>query len=261
MHFCRTAVEGGADLIIAVGGDGTVHETVNGFAGIATLRDPPCRLGIVGSGTAHDAIRSFGLPKRTNEQIDVACGNVDRRVDLGKVTCVDPEGKECQQLFLNECQQGISAVVVQRFQAHHKWMGGFLGFGITAVATAARHREQVITVEIDHSQKVTDSLLGVVVSNGGFAGGGMHFAPRAKVDDGRFDILLIHKQRVPSRLAGFPKIYFGKHVNLSWVSCFQGSSVKITSGEQVPIEADGEFLGYLPCSIEILPRALRLQSA
>lgn len=255
----REAIRAGADLVIAVGGDGTMHEVVNGFADQGVLLNPKCRLGIIGSGTAGDVIRSFGLPAKMNEQIAVACGDGSRAVDIGKVNVVDPQGAVCEHFFLNECQQGIAAVVVQRFQSRHKWLGGFLGFGLTAVSTAARHREQMMSVEIDGKQVVSDSLLGVVVSNGGYAGGGMNFAPAAKVDDGLFDVVVLHKQRVLSRLLNFPRIYFGTHVNLSWVSCFRGRHIRVTSEENVPVEADGEFLGHLPCNIEVLPSSLLLK--
>jgi YegS/Rv2252/BmrU family lipid kinase len=256
----RSAILQGADLIVVVGGDGTIHEVVNGFAVSGKLINPSCQLGIVSSGTAQDSARGFGLPKSTQLQIEAVCGLGKHLVDLGRVTFTDSQGKVSEQLFFNECQQGIAAVVVQRFLAHHKWMGGFLGFGLTAVTTAARHREQLMTVEIDCKHVVTDHLLGVVVANGAYAGGGMHFAPKSKVDDGLFDIVLIHKQSVPSRLINFPRIYLGTHVNLSWISYFQGHSVRVTSSEDVPVEADGEFLGHLPCTIDILPSALTLKS-
>jgi diacylglycerol kinase family enzyme len=180
-------------------------------------------------------------------------------VDVGRATFLDSQGKLSEQLFLNECSQGIAAVVVQRFQAHHKWMGGFLGFGVTAVATAARHREQLMTVEIDGKHAATDLILGMVIANGAYAGGGMHFAPKSKVDDGLFDVVIIHKQSIPSRLINFPRIYVGSHVNLSWISYFQGRSVKVTSSENVPVEADGEFLGHLPLTIDVLPSVLPLK--
>jgi len=258
-HSARTAIMEGAELIVVVGGDGTIHEVVNGFADGGKIINTSCQLGVVSSGTAQDSARGFALPKGTANQIDAVCGSGKHLVDIGRATFVDNEGKVSDQLFLNECSQGIPAVVVQRFQAHHKWMGGFLGFGITAVATAARHREQLITVEIDGKKVVTDLLLGIVVANGAFAGGGMHFAPKSKVDDGLFDVVLIHKQSIPSRLINFPRIYAGAHVNLSWISYFQGRSVKVTSTENVPIEADGEFLGFLPCSIDIIPSVLPLK--
>lgn len=255
----RNAIMQGAGLIVVVGGDGTVHEVVNGFAASGKLMNTSCQLGIVGSGTAQDAIRSFNLPGDSDEQIDIACGEGFKAVDIGKAVVVDSQGAQRDHFFLNECQQGMAAVVVQRFQAHHKWLGGFLGFGLTAVTTAARHREQVMTVEIDGKHAVTGSMLDVVVANGRYAGGGMNFAPRAEVDDGLLDVVVIHKQRIPSRLVNFPKIYFGSHVNLSWVSYFQGRNISITSSENVPVESDGEFLGHTPCKIEILPRSLRLK--
>jgi len=255
----RTAITNGAELIVVIGGDGTIHEVVNGFADGGKPINPSCQLGIVSSGTAQDTARGFGLPKSTALQIETVCSSRTRLVDVGRASFVDNQGKVNEQLFLNESSQGIAAVVVQRFQAHHKWMGGFLGFGITAIATAARHREQLMTVEIDGTHVMTDLLLGIVVANGAFAGGGMHFAPKSKVDDGLFDVVLIHKQSIPSRLISFPRIYFGTHVNLSWVSYFQGSSVKVTSNEDVPVEADGEFLGHVPCAISVLPSSLPLK--
>ena len=255
----RAAITNGADLIVVVGGDGTIHEVVNGFVDGGRSINPSCQLGIVSSGTAQDTAKGFGIPKSTKLQIEAVCGPRKRFVDVGRASIVDIQGEVSEQLFLNECSQGISAVVVQRFQAHHKWMGGFLGFGITAVATAARLREQLMTVEIDGRHVVTDLLLGVVVANGAFAGGGMHFAPKSKVDDGLFDVVIIHKQSIPSRLINFPRIYFGTHVNLSWISYFQGRSIKVSSNENVPIEADGEFLGHVPCTISLLPSSLPLK--
>jgi YegS/Rv2252/BmrU family lipid kinase len=256
----RTAIEQGAELIVVIGGDGTVHEVVNGFTSSGKFINPSCRLGIICSGTAGDVARSFGLPKDLDGQTALVCGNRTKTVDAGRVRYTDDSGNLREQLFFNECQQGIAAVVVQRFQAHHKWLGGFLGFGLTAVTTAARHREQVMRVEIDGTRVVTDSLLGVVVANGGFAGGGMNFAPRARVDDGLLDIVLIHRQRIPSRLLNFPRIYFGTHINLPWISYFQGHHVSVSSEENVPVESDGELLGHLPCSLEILPHTFLLQS-
>jgi diacylglycerol kinase (ATP) len=255
----RTAIREGAELIVVVGGDGTIHEAVNGFFDGDRQINPACRLGIVSSGTAQDSARGFAIPRGTLRQIEAVCGPGTHRVDCGRLRCVDDRGRAHHEYFLNECQQGIAAVVVQRFQSHHKWMGGFLGFGITAIATAARHREQVMTVEIDGRHIVTEPLLGVVAANGAFAGGGMHFAPRSKVDDGLLDIVIIHKRSIPSRLVSFPRIYFGTHVNLSWISYIQGRSVKVTSDEKVPVEADGEFQGSVPCEIDLLPSAITLK--
>ena len=257
----KTAIEQGANLVIAIGGDGTVQEVVNGFPFEQNGGENPCHLGIVCSGTAQDFAKSFGLPRLIEHQVDIVCGDHSRRVDVGRVSYIDLHGRRAERFFINECQPGIAAVVVERVSKSAKRLGGFLGFGLAAVATIARHRDQVMAVTIDDRETVTGPLLGVVVANGSYAGGGMNFAPRAKVDDGLFDVVLIHGQRVISRLVNFPKIYTGKHVDLSWVSYQEGKRVSVTSEEQVLLEADGELLGYLPCSIQLLPRALQIKTS
>lgn len=255
----RSAIQRGSELIIAVGGDGTIQEVINGFFLNGKMINPDCQLGIICSGTAQDIRKSFALPKLLEEQIADVCGEEYRAVDLGKVTYRQKDGGEGERFFMNECQQGIAAVVVERVQQQHKRLGGFLGFALAAVTTAARHREQMMIVQVDDREPTRDSFLGVVAANGAYAGGGMNFAPRARVDDGLLDVVLIHKQWIPTRLWNFPRIYAGKHVNLSWVTYFQARRIVVTSDERVPIEADGELLGFLPCSIEVLPRILRLK--
>ena len=255
------AIQRGAELIVAVGGDGTVHEVVNGFFLKGEMINPSCELGIVCSGTAQDVVRSFAMPAALERQIADACGDESRAVDLGRVTYGQKDGHQADRYFINECQQGIAAVVVERVQHQHKRLGGFLGFALAAVETAARHREQLMTVQVDDRDPIRDFFLGVVTANGAFAGGGMKFAPRARVDDGLLDVVLIHKQWIPARLWNFPKIYVGKHVDLSWVSYFQARRVLVTSEERVPAEADGELLGSTPCTIEVLPHILRLKSS
>jgi diacylglycerol kinase (ATP) len=255
------AIQRGSELIIAIGGDGTVHEVVNGFFLNGEMINPSCELGIVCSGTAQDVVRSFAMPAALEGQIAAVCGDESRVVDLGRVTYGRKDGGQGNRYFINECQQGIAAVVVDRVQHQHKRLGGFLGFALAAVVTAARHREQMMTVQVDDRAPIRDSFLGVVTANGAFAGGGMKFAPRARVDDGLLDVVLIHKQWVPARLWNFPKIYVGKHVDLSWVSYFQARRVLVTSDDRVPAEADGELLGSTPCAIEVLPRVLRLKSS
>jgi YegS/Rv2252/BmrU family lipid kinase len=257
----RSAIQEGVELVIAIGGDGTIQEVVNGFFANGTTINPSCQLGIVCSGTAEDVAKSFALPELLIDQIEGVCGTDARAIDVGKVTYRDPSGQELERFFINECQQGIAAVVVQRVQKQRKRLGGFLGFGLAAVQTVATYREQRMTVTIDEREPVTDLFLGVVAANGGFAGGGMNFAPRARVDDGLLDVVMIHKQRIPARLVNFPKIYTGKHINLSWVSYVQGRRISVTSEEKVPVEADGELLGSVPCRIEVLPGALQLRSS
>ncbi len=81
------------------------------------------------------------------------------------------------------------------------------------------------------------------------------------MDDGKLDIIMIRDQRRIDRLLNFPKIYSGSHIGLPWVICKKAKEVQITSDEPVPLEADGELLGYLPCEIRVLPRILPIAAS
>ena len=256
----REAIQKGAQLIVAVGGDGTVHEVVNGFFLGGSSINPKCELGILCSWTGADVGKSFKLPELIEDQIETICGASARLVDIGKVNYRDANGFEVERFFVNECQQGMAPIVVERAQKQHKRLGGFIGFGLAAVQTLLAYRDQKMTVRIDDEEPISARFLNVVAANGTHAGGGMNFAPRGKVDDGLLDFVLIHSRWIPARLVSFPKIYSGKHIDLSWVTYVQGKRLTIASAETVGVEADGELLGFLPCTIQILPRALRLKS-
>lgn len=255
----RKAVTDGSELIIAIGGDGTIQETVNGFFSNGNLINPSCQLGILDSGTGHGFAQSLGLPKELEEQLEIIHSGQTQVIDLGKVAFVDKNGKPRERFFINECQAGIGGEVVRIVQSKHKRLGGFIAFGAITLLTALRYPNRSMSVVIDGTEEIKDQFIGVVIGNGNYMAGGMNIMPYARVNDGFFDILLIHKQSTSQRLWNFPKIYSGRHLASSRFSYCRGRSVNIYSSEDVTFEADGEFLGSLPFSIEILPAALSVR--
>jgi YegS/Rv2252/BmrU family lipid kinase len=246
----RQAILDGSKLIITIGGDGTIQETVNGFFSNGNIVNPSCQLGIIDSGTGHGFAQSLGLPTGLEEQLEVIQRGKAQSIDLGKIIFY---------YFINECQAGIGGEVVKRVQSKHKRLGGFIAFGAITLFTALRYPSRSMTVEIDGMTGITERFIGVVIGNGNYMAGGMNLIPHAQVDDGLFDILLMHEQSIPQRLWNFPKIYSGRHLASSKFTQYRGKKVILSSSERVPFEADGEFLGTLPCSIEILPSALQVR--
>ena len=118
-----------------------------------------------------------------------------------------------------------------------------------------------MSVKIDGTTDITERFIGVVIGNGSYMAGGMNLIPQARVDDGLFDILFMHDQSTLQRLWNFPKIYSGRHLTSPKFSCFRGKRVTLSSSENVTFEADGEFLGSLPCSIEMLPAVLKVRGS
>jgi diacylglycerol kinase (ATP) len=255
----RQAILDGSKLIIAIGGDGTIQETVNGFFSNGNVINPSCQLGIIDSGNGHGFAQSLGLPTGLGEQLEVIQKGQTQSIDLGKIVFSDEIGQPSEHYFINECQAGIGGEVVRRVQSKHKRLGGFIAFGAVTLLTALHYPNQSMTVEIDGMTGITERFIGVVVGNGNYMAGGMKLIPQAHVDDGLFDILLMHEQSIPQRLWNFPRIYSGRHLASPKFTLHRGKKVTLSSSERVDFEADGEFLGSLPCSIEIVPSALQVK--
>jgi diacylglycerol kinase (ATP) len=256
----RRAITRGSELIITIGGDGTIQETVNGFFSNGCPINPACQLGIIDSGTGSGFAQSMGLPLSINEQLEIIFRGQTRSIDIGKAVFSDKNGKPRQRYFVNESQAGIGGAVVKNVQSKHKKLGGLVSFGSSTLLMAFRHPNQFLTVVIDDIHKITEHFIGIVIANGKYMAGGMNLTPQAKVDDGWLDILLIHGQSIPQRLLNFPKIYSGRHIDSSKFSYYRGKRIALSSSEKVLFEADGELLGSLPCTVEIVPSVLKVRS-
>jgi YegS/Rv2252/BmrU family lipid kinase len=256
----RYASFGGAELIIAVGGDGTIKEVVNGLMEAGTPLNRRLQLGIINAGTGHGFAQSLGLPAGLDDQCAaIALGTV-RRVDIGRATYANGRGQRTERYFVNECQAGIGGLVVERVQGGYKKLGGFLAFGLATFTAALSYPNRSIRFSVDGGPEDEGKFIGIVAANGNVMAGGMRLAPQATVEDGRLDILFMHGQTLPERLRNFPKIYSGTHLGSPQFSCLRGQSISLASRESVSFEADGEMFGYLPCRIDVLPSAQELRA-
>jgi len=255
----RAAVTDGANLVLAVGGDGTIHEIVNGLFLNRNLMNEECELGIISTGTGRGFAQSIGIPQSVEEQMRVVVEGNSRPVDIGKVTYQSTRGEEKERFFVNECQVGIGAEVVRRTQAHHKRHGGLLAYGFGTLSVLLQYPDQLMTVELDEVKTITGKLAGVVIGNGARTAGGMRLTPDAALDDGMFDVLRIREQSVLKRLRNVPRIYAGRHIHSADFGYCKARRISISSPEHVAVSADGEVLGVLPCTIELLPAALRIR--
>lgn len=256
----REASLRGIELVIAVGGDGTFQEVVNGLMEAARASGRRPQLGLINAGTGHGFAQSLGLPTRLDAQCaGIASGNI-RRIDIGRATFSDRGGRPVERYFVNECQAGIGGRVVEKVQGGHKRLGGFLGFGLATLTTALSYPNRSIRFSLDDGPEQSGPFIGIVAANGNSMAGGMKLAPRATVDDGELDILLMHGQTLPQRLRNFPKIYSGTHLGSPKFGTLRGRSLSLASEDRVSFEADGEPFGELPCRIEVVPSAFEVRA-
>lgn len=256
----QQAIANGTELLIVIGGDGTINEAVNGFFAGGKLINPNCKLGIISSRTSGGLAQGLGIPNNLERQIEIIHDGRFQTIDVCKIIFQNPSGNTNQRYYVNDCQIGIGGSVVRDVLLKHKQFGGALAFGWIALTTAIRHVSKPITLQIDGKDKSTLLLHGIVAANGPYMGGGMKLAPTAIFDDGVIDVLLMHEQSILRRLINFSKVYSGSHIKSSKFSYHHCCSIELTSPEDVPFAVDGELIGVLPCRIEIIPKTLRICS-
>ena len=260
----RDAVGRGVRQVIAVGGDGTINEVVNGLLRPGEERTDVV-LGLVVCGTGGDFRRNFGLEGPPSRCIGPLAQGAVRRIDLGRLSYVDNDGREAVRLFANIADFGLGGLTARKTSRRSamKAAGGKLSFTIATLSAFAGYRFQRVGMEIDGAASEAN-IATVAVCNGGWFGGGMHVAPDARTDDGLFDVVVMRARSKLAMVADMSKIYAGAHVAHPSVSVQRARSVRAWPLDEartgpVLLDVDGEDLGRLPARFDILPSALPLR--
>jgi YegS/Rv2252/BmrU family lipid kinase len=261
--LAREAVQQGALAVVAVGGDGTNNEVINGFFDESGARLPgDTAFGVVTSGTGGDFRRSFGWSTNPYQDLERLCRLQRRRIDVGRLTCRTPGGTdEVSRFFVNISSFGLSGLVVDTVNRSSKALGAKLSFMAGSVRSMVGHRPQRVRFKIDDGPPEEADISLVALANGQYFGGGMWVAPDALPDDGLLDAVVIRGGGLPFWIKNGLKIYTGGHRALPGVTttrCTRFSAEPAQKGEVVLIDLDGEQPGELPARWEILPAAVDL---
>lgn len=255
-RIAAEVVESGYEVIVAVGGDGTVNQVVNGILQSSGQNRSQIKLGIISYGTGQGFSQSLGLPEDLASQIRVIKNDVSRSVDIGKINF---NGDHSARYFINELQFGIGGKLNESISPLTKKMLGRFAFGFEAVKTLLNYRASEIKIEAEQISK-TENVIGVIVANGSYTGGGMKLTPEASLNDGLFDVLIIEDMPLASRLSSFSKIYSGRHIGLPAFKLFRTRELRFVYGNGLSVESDGELIHDKCISSEVIPSALRIIS-
>jgi diacylglycerol kinase (ATP) len=255
-ELATRAVEQGADLLVVVGGDGTVHEVVDGL--MKSGRAGDVELALLPRGTGKDFVRSLRIPNDFDRAVEVALRGAARRLDAGRATYVAPDGSEAEAYFANFAGAGISGAIARRANVTSKALGGKLSFIWATVAVFWRWRSATMTVEIDGERR-SGPMFEALAMNGDYTAGGMWMAPEARADDGQLDFVLLGDLTKLDFVVAFPKIYRGRHLSHPRVDLLRGKEMRVESATPLPIVLDGEQPGTTPARFEIVPQALRIR--
>ena len=262
----RAALAEGREEIVAVGGDGTINETVNGFFDDNGPIAPDAVLSFVTSGTGGDFRKSFGIEAGPAAALARLKNARPRRIDIGRVRCLSRRGEPVVRYFANIASFGLSGVIVDKVNRARiaKLFGGSFAFAFHSALAMLTYRERPVRIRIDQHYDEITTVSTLAVANGQYFGGGMRVAPHAQPDDGHFDTIVMGGAPKGKALAEMKLIYTGEHLKKPAVRELQGLKVMAapvaeTAGHAVLIEVDGESAGQLPATFEILPRALVLR--
>lgn len=260
-QLVRAALKDGHLDIVAVGGDGTINEAVNGFFENGAPVSPDAVFGFVSSGTHCDFRRSFGIKPGYEAGIARLKQSRIRRLDVGHVTCLSPRGEPVSRYFVNVASFGLSGRLAARL--NRAGLAKFFGFGFQAVLALISWRPKRVRLFTDTGYDEIAGITEVAVANGRWFGGGLRVAPQAEPGDGLFDIVVMAgapRRRVFEALKIWrdgnpPPDIFLHRLRAAHLTA---APIVETHGA-VFVETDGESVGLLPATFEILPGAINLR--
>jgi YegS/Rv2252/BmrU family lipid kinase len=254
-RLAREGVRAGVERVVVAGGDGTVSEVVSGL--LAADLGSYAQIGLLPLGTGGDLARTLHIPADLDAAIACIAHGRARSIDAGRATYTDDEGLRTTSHFLNVASLGISGRITQLVNAGSKALGGTAAFLAGTVRAIARYRGEAVTLRLDGRVVYEGRLVLAAVANGSFFGGGMHIAPDARPDDGKFDVVFVGDLTKWQLLSRLPSIYRGRHLGRSDVGFHRGAVLEADADPgRVRIELDGESVGSLPARFEVVPGAV-----
>jgi len=255
VDLAREAAHAGASLVVAAGGDGTIAEVVTGLMAVPAEQRPD--MGILPLGRGNDFVRALPFNGDADEAVRRLSGSA-HALDVGRMRCASRDRDEREMYFINLGSIGFAANVTEAVARYGRNMGGTWPYvrGLVASLAAWRNRRACVTVDgTPHDQ----TIFTVNVANGRFYGGGMHAAPRAVMDDGLFDVVIMEGLSMLEVFRYMPNNYSGKFDSIAKIKQIRGREVTVTTDEPMLVQLDGDVVGITPARFDLVPGAIRLR--
>ena len=257
--LARKALKEGYRCVVAVGGDGTINEVVNGFFENGKVIDPMAALGVIPRGTGGDFRKTFGWSLDVDEAATRLEGDRTQPFDVGALEYTTPAGTKAMRYFANICSFGVSGQVDAEVNRSSKALGGKLSFMIASVKALTRYKDRKVRITCDDGPPETVTVTTLAVANGRYFGGGMMVAPLADPADGLFDVTIWSGYSLSDFALKSRYLYDGTHTQWDRTRTLRCKKIYAESDEEVLLDVDGEQPGRLPCTMTVLPSAIRLK--
>ena len=257
-ELARGALAEGARRIVAVGGDGTVNEVLNGLLDSSgRLSASDTVLCPVPAGTANELCRALGHLADPKRAYDAAASDATRAIDLLRVRCTGLDGRPVERFGYLIVSIGAAATISHR-TSQSRWakkLGGIAYFLMTPPVTLG-YRNRAVAITVDGVAQGTRPIFTAMVANTENGGGGMKLVPGARFDDGILDLIEMGDIPPLAMLTTvLPKVYSGGHIRHPKVRMSRGTSFRFESAVDTLVDVDGETVGRLPLDVSVIPRA------
>ncbi len=242
---CRDAAERGAGVVAVIGGDGTVSCAANGVLGTGAV------LAVLPAGTGNDFATAIGA-RTLRGSVRLLADPKTASIDVVRARTVGSE-----RCFVNIAGAGFDSEVNETANAMHLNLGGTGTYVAALVKTLSRFTPAHYDLIVDDERLTLDAML-VVVGSGLSYGGGMKVLPDASLDDGVLDVCIVEALSKGAFLRAFPKVFMGTHTEHPKVRMMRATSVTIEANRDMQVYADGEHVGALPASFDVMPGALQV---
>jgi diacylglycerol kinase (ATP) len=283
-ELARDGAAAGHPLIVAVGGDGTFSEVVNGVlnagdgvaaataegaaAGGGTPTDVLPAVGLVSIGTGGDFRRTLGIGPGIDSSLEALAAGRERYVDVVLAEFNGPDGAPARHYFVNVLSAGLGGLVDHYIESMPSFVSGRAAYYLASLAAVVVGKKGRVRIRAEWQGEVREETIPaylVAICNGRWFGGGMDVAPMALIDDGRLEVVTVSAPNKPFVLRRIQSVYAGRHLEVPSVHHFPCERIELRLEDPAResrflLDVDGDALGSLPLAVEVVPGRLRVRA-
>ena len=256
-EIAAALLDAGVERVIAVGGDGTISETVNGFFRAGAPINPKAEFGIIPIGTGGDFRRTLGIRDAAHGVEVIGAGRTEV-IDVAATDFQAHTGGKTSRYFINLASFGMGGEVAARAKNFLSSMSGKAAFLYATADVFLRYRAKTVEIAVDGGPWASYKILNIAIGNGRYHGGGMHVCPLAQLGDGALDVTVIENLGMVTLAKDLPVLSSDNLYVHPKTHHARGRVVRARSSERVAIEIDGEPLGTLPLEARVMPGVLKI---
>jgi YegS/Rv2252/BmrU family lipid kinase len=249
------ALSRGFDCVLSAGGDGTLHQVINGVLSSKNSETLPS-IGVIPLGSGNDFATACGIETSATSIIKLLKENSPKPTDVGKILCEDSQGNKIQKYFINVCSLGMGPATVQQMEKSPKWMSADLRYSTAILKTFFTHQPEKILAKSENWE-FSGRVRVFAVANGKSFGNKIFIAPDAKMQDGWLNTFLASDLPLAKFLWYLQAIKRSIKITDSKIEYSKVKKVTLSSPQKVLLEAEGELVGQLPARVEILENRIK----